>query len=487
MSSLPAHDEIHVISDIHMGGESGRQILRETTRLSKFIRWAGDQRPGERVALVLNGDVFDTLAEPIPGYVAVDEAVSTVQRIMNDPAFTGIWDALSDFVKKAERTLVLVIGNHDIELAFPPVQHLILSRLAGADLSARGRILFSSTGAGYSCMVGPARVFCTHGNEVDPWNYNRYEDLSRAARRLASGRSISPDEWIPNAGTKMVKDIMNEVKKRFAWIDLLKPETSAAVGTLLVLDPAQAAKIARLPAIVSRRVQGAREADERLTADAATFSPVDAARQPTLDDLLGPHLRAAAPPSVDAMMMAAEENYLRGLPATDTGTLGTGQLIWERLTGWVTGVSKEEALRRALQDWLEQDATFRIDNRDECFKGIEPTVGSGIDFIITGHTHLERAIEIGNGRFYFNSGTWIRLLEFTEAMLHDSKSFAEVYEVLMSGTMQAIDSAQFSGRPFVKDQCSAVSIMREDGVVTGRLAHVDSDGVPQPIQTFVRR
>jgi hypothetical protein len=57
----------------------------------------------------------------------------------------------------------------------------------------------------------------------------------------------------------------------------------------------------------------------------------------------------------------------------------------------------------------------------------------------------------------------------------------------MNGTMQAIDSAQFSGRPFVKDQCSAVSIMREDGVVTGRLAHVDSDGVPQPIQTFVRR
>ena len=34
-----------------------------------------------------------------------------------------------------------------------------------------------------------------------------------------------------NAGTRMVKEVMNEVKRRYAWIDLLKPETSAAVGT----------------------------------------------------------------------------------------------------------------------------------------------------------------------------------------------------------------------------------------------------------------
>ena len=35
----------------------------------------------------------------------------------------------------------------------------------------------------------------------------------------------------------MVKDMMNGIKSRYAWVDLLKPETDAAVGVLLALDP----------------------------------------------------------------------------------------------------------------------------------------------------------------------------------------------------------------------------------------------------------
>ena len=48
-----------------MGGKPGFQILRETNRLANFIRWIAKQRPDGRVALILNGDVFDTLAEDI--------------------------------------------------------------------------------------------------------------------------------------------------------------------------------------------------------------------------------------------------------------------------------------------------------------------------------------------------------------------------------------------------------------------------------------
>ena len=148
MSDFPEYDEVHVISDIHMGGKPGFQILRETKRLANYIGWVGGQRPGGRVALVLNGDIFDTLAEDIHGYVAVDEAVDTVKRIMGDPSFKGVWKALADFVKLEGRTLVIVIGNHDIEIAFPTVQRFIISKLAGDDLKARARIEFSTTGCG---------------------------------------------------------------------------------------------------------------------------------------------------------------------------------------------------------------------------------------------------------------------------------------------------------------------------------------------------
>jgi UDP-2,3-diacylglucosamine pyrophosphatase LpxH len=488
MSDLPAFDEVHVISDLHMGGPAGSQILRETGRLAKYIRRLAQQRPQERVALVVNGDLFDTLAEDIDGYVAIDDAEATVRRIMK--SFTPIWEALAEFVKLPDRTLVIVIGNHDIEIAFPSVQRLILSELAGSDLSARARIEFSTIGAGFTCTVGGSRIYCIHGNEVDAWNYNRYEDLAKVSRRLNAGLSLAQDEWIPNAGTRMVREVMNGVKRTYAWIDLLKPETSAAVGALLVLDPTQARKINQLLDILGDRHAGATEVDARLSAEG-----FQAPAQPTmpalpLEQMLGPNLKQAIGQGVDDMLLAAEHNFdkPRTLDAQPDRTLGTGQVIWDRLTGWLRGVSKAEALRRALLDWLEKDKSFDPSDRDETFRLVSGSVGPAIDFIVTGHTHLERAIDMGQGRYYFNSGTWIRLLQLTPAMLADTTSFEEVYKVLCDGRMQTIDEAVFGGERFVMDRTSAVSICREDRQVVGSLIHVEGDGTgaPKVIKSFTR-
>jgi UDP-2,3-diacylglucosamine pyrophosphatase LpxH len=500
MSDFPAYDEIHVISDIHMGGNRPNfQILRETKRLAGYIGWVGKQCPAGNVALVLNGDVFDTLAEELPGYIAVEQAVAVVDRIMNDSSFSGIWEALAAFVAIERRTLIFIIGNHDIEMSFPTVQRLIMTRLAGDDLVKRARIEFSTIGAGYTCLVGGARVYCTHGNEVDAWNYNRYEDLAKVGRRLNAGRSLDPKEWYPNAGTRMVKEVMNEVKEKYKWIDLLKPETQAAVGTLVVLDPSQAKKITDLVSIVGERVSGGREVNQRLSAEG--FQPreqVADASALTVEQLLGPNLREGVSmhaqqdsQDVDAMLALAEANL--GKPNAQivepAAPLGTWQLIFDRLTGWLRDVPKDEALRRALKDWLADDKTFDHTDRDDTFKDVTAAVGASIDFIITGHTHLERAIDMGGGRFYFNCGTWIRLLRFTDAMLKDRDSFKPVYDVLIDGRMELIDEAKFGGQSFVMNQTSAVSIKVENGSVVGRLSHVVGDGTtaPRVIQQFVRK
>ena len=497
MDHFPRYDEIHVVSDLHMGGSDGFQIFRETKRLANYIRWVAGQRPGGRVALILNGDVIDTLAENITGYIAVDEAVSLVQRIMRDPSFGQIWDALADFVKVDGRTLIIVIGNHDIEIAFPTVQQAILNRLADQNLAARARIEFSTTGAGYSCIVGNAVIFCTHGNEVDPWNYVRYEDLSKVARRLNTGRSLTQEEWSPNAGTKMVKEVMNEVKRRYAWIDLLKPEIQAAVGTLLVLDPAQMAKINRLLPIIGEKRRGDNEFDKRLSGDGVQPLGTSTGSSASIDQLLGPSVvegltasGAGGNRTSDDMLLSAEKNFGSQRTRADApdSTLGTGQVIWDRLTGWITGVGQDEALRRALKDWTADDKTFRIDDQDDTYQAISASVGPSVDFIVTGHTHLERAIDMGAGRFYFNCGTWIRLLRLTEPVLGNIDAFRPVYQVLMNGRMDAIDAAIFADQPFVIDQTSAVSIKAESGQVVGHLTHVVGQGTsaPQEIKTFAR-
>ena len=160
-------------------------------------------------------------------------------------------------------------------------------------------------------------------------------------------------------------------------------------------------------------------------------------------------------------------------------------LIWDRLTG----VSKPEALRRALLDWLEKDKSFDPNDRDDTFKQVSAAVGPAIDFVVTGHTHLERAIDRGQDRYYFNCGTWIRLLRFTPAMLASEKSFQEVWGVLSDGHMSAIDAFAPGGQPFVLNQTSAVAIRERDGKVTGELLHVDGDGSGEPgvVKSFTRR
>ena len=151
---LPSFDDLYVISDLHMGGKADFQILRKTARLAGFIRRLAGQTPERRLALVLNGDVIDTLAEDketVPDYVAMQNAPQVVAGIINRDAFSGIWQALADFVRTPNRHLVIVIGNHDIELALPAVQRMLTARLVGDKPAARAQMEFSTTGGGYPC------------------------------------------------------------------------------------------------------------------------------------------------------------------------------------------------------------------------------------------------------------------------------------------------------------------------------------------------
>lgn len=489
--TLPNHDVVHVISDLHMGGEAGFQILREAPRLANYILRLATERPEKAVALVLNGDVFDTLAEDLHGdYVAKELAEKVVSRIMEDSAFKPIWDALSTFARTDNRSLVFVIGNHDIEISFPGVQRLIRQALSGGDPAANGRIEFSTNGAGYTCKVGNARVYCTHGNEFDAWNFNRYEDLARLGRRLNSGRKTDSIDWQPNAGTKMVKEVMNSVKRRYAWIDLLKPENSAAIGTLLAIDASQTKKLGEIVGVVSTLVEGKQEIDGRLSGTSSPSTIPATSGPDALEKLIGPNLREAMKktPAADDMLLAAEPQRGGAAQHQEDGTLGTVGLLWDRLTGWLTGISKEEALRRALQDWLKDDKTFKLDNQDETCTDTLKNIGDGIDVVVTGHTHLARAIDLGGNRLYFNSGTWIRLMKFTEAMLKDEDSFKPVFAALTDGKMSTLDSTTIAGEPLVMDCTTEIELVADGGALIGRLNRIIGDGTvsPQTIQELKR-
>ena len=485
---LPSFDDLYVISDLHMGGEPGFQILQHTNRLAGFIHRLASQTPERRLALVLNGDVIDTLAEDkktVPDYVAMQDAPQVVAGIIDRDAFSGIWQALVDFVRTPNRHLVIVIGNHDIELALPAVQRMLTARLVGDKPAARAQLEFSTTGGGYPCKVGDKRVFCTHGNETDAWNYNRYEALAQLGRHVDVGKPL--DNWQANAGTRIVKEVMNEVKTRYKWIDLLKPENKAMLGgVLLTLDPRQARKLADIIAILPDRVTAGFDRDSRLGGAEAT--PADAPVSP-FDQMLGPHLQQLRPaqgaspaPRADDMLLAAESALQDGLGASSANesTLGSFQLIWDRMTGWLTGMPKEEALRRALLDWLDGDRSFDPTyGKQADDKAIVASIAfAAADFIVAGHIHLARDIDLGNGRRYLNSGTWIRLIHLTPTLLDDSAVFrTTLYPALDKGGMADLDECTINGEPLILDRTTAVRIYKDaEGATHGELRRVTGDG-----------
>jgi hypothetical protein len=119
--------------------------------------------------------------------------------------------------------------------------------------------------------------------------------------------------------------------------------------------------------------------------------------------------------SEDALLLDAERalkdrNGTREAVGQEEGMLGVGDIV----ASWFGLVDKIEGLRRALDDWLADDTTFDIDQHDDTYDAIIDRIGLEVEYVVTGHTHLAREIEFSQ-RFYYNCGTWIRLLRLTKA------------------------------------------------------------------------
>ncbi len=242
---LQSFDELYVISDLHLGGKTGFQIFNQGATLSAFIDGLTGKPLDQRVGLVLNGDSVDFLAEASTEYLDPQGAVQKLQKILiEDPSFSGVFSALQGFVATPNRQLIIVLGNHDIELALPEVKEWLLENISNKKQDARGRVTMCYDGTGFACDVGGKRVFCIHGNDVDIWNFADQKQLREVALSLNCGQT--PPEWDANAGTRMVIDVMNSIKRQYPIVDLLKPEVEAVVPILLCLKPDCFKEISRI-------------------------------------------------------------------------------------------------------------------------------------------------------------------------------------------------------------------------------------------------
>jgi UDP-2,3-diacylglucosamine pyrophosphatase LpxH len=487
MESFPQFDEIYVVSDLHLGGVPGFQIFGSGKELGALINHIRD-RPASRVAIVINGDSVDFLAEPGARYFDPKGANDKLDRIVGDASFKPVFDALKEFLDRVNRHLIITLGNHDVELALPWVRSHFVELLAGNSDAARGRITLSMDGTGYACSVGGASVLCIHGNEVDTWNVTDYERLRRSARDCVQGRSM--EDWTPNAGTKLVIDVMNGIKRTYPFVDLLKPEVEAVVPVLLALDPGQLPKLSRIMAVATRlgwdtvrRMTGFLSAGE---APEPGFVAIDrqaeeeSASTAAIEHLLNrtfAHQDDSHAASESRELMNEVENMFNKrtdplalvAPGRSAEMLGGFSAAWD----WISGRPRNEVLREALEK-LKEDRTFDVRNADSPYRRIDELVGSGFDYVITGHTHQERVLARSRGRgMYFNTGTWVALMNFSEKQLFSATEFASLFTVLESSrTIAALEL--YPG--LVERKPAVVCITQEGGVVQALLKRVTLPG-----------
>ena len=465
--------QVYVISDLHLGGDystsgkpgdRGFRLCTHVPELAEFTRELATRDPAtSRVELVINGDLVDFLAEGDSGWVPFiadpEQAVRRFDAIVErDRIF---FEALAELLERGHR-LTMLLGNHDIELCLPQVR----SRLdAALNLSGRHDFNFVHDGEAYS--IGSALI--EHGNRYDSFNFVDYEALSRIRTLLSRGFS-RPDlrGFEPPVGSKLVCSVFNEIKQRYGFIDLLKPESLAVAPLLLALEPGLRKKLATiaklglqqaaqntvsklLPVQVARRgdaigedissvntgdVDGSFGSDMGATASSSSGGEMGGGgfpigvgdRQPREPDALVEALKETLGDEASEFLgeldgvdpAASDPSSAFGSDISAGDGLGRAfsllQLVASKDDGRVE--RRLPLLARALQA-LHNDRTFDrdVELATNYVKAAERLGNRGFRYVLFGHTHLAKRIELDGGVTYLNSGTWCDLMEFPKDVL----------------------------------------------------------------------
>ncbi|MGZ3805249.1 MAG: metallophosphoesterase [Pseudobdellovibrionaceae bacterium] len=512
---------IFVISDLHLGGRPdevsaegiitrhGFQICHAYGELIRFVDWLrelANDTDNEEIELIINGDIVDFLAvdefdDPEIGAQlwTVDEAHAViklnkiVERTRVDGK-RGVFEAMGDFLREGSR-LTLLIGNHDVELALPKVRQRLMELL---DYEG-GRLRFVYDGEAYT--VG--RVLIEHGNRYDPWNMIDHSALrqerSVRSRGLPVYEKDRPESYfIPPAGTHLVIGLMNRIKDRYHFVDLLKPEADTVIPLLFALEPG------RKPTI------------DEILQDVDKIFKIAMKHQDT--ELKNGNLSYKGAEGVELKRILREKlgNAVEYFYSEDGSTLEAGSSVIPRSSNYKSGQLSFKSEMRKGEQWLKKkydqlaelegsaskfydamkirnakddekklhqlhvtlravgnsDHSFEIDHeispyldaaRDIALKG-------GFEAIIYGHTHLPKKVPIYDSEqpssgvlpkaWYLNTGTWSDVMRIPEELVAD---YSQARKELLK-FVEALRNNDFSR--YVKRYLSFVEVLvdlREGG------------------------
>jgi UDP-2,3-diacylglucosamine pyrophosphatase LpxH len=403
-------------------------MLGDPVSLCSFLDQVADYRPpaGERTELVINGDFVDFLAlSPNLGWTATENEAK--EKLINCfGQFPLVFEALARAVNRVDYVTIL-LGNHDIELAYPGVRRELFRKLE----TNEHRCLFIGDNQAY--RLGDLHI--EHGNRYDSFNAVDYDGLRHAVSALSRGEESPEMEVCP--GSQLVEQMVAPLKKAYPFVDLLKPETKVLPLLLIALEPSKMAVFQDVITFADKwwkqlgrlgfwRLE-IRQSREKYIAGSSYRTGLPKSLVDDFPELTNPPQGTAPGDGV-----ADSINYQRPIAA-------------ERL----------KKIQSALRYVLKEDRTFQDDSEDgpylDAAKGLVARPGrSGWvppQIVVMGHTHAIRNVSIDNGT-YLNTGAWVDMIRANNDCLANSEAGRAALEAWLTDLILSPDSLRSRRQAF---------------------------------------
>lgn len=453
---LSVKHRVFVISDLHLGGEypssnqsgqvgpRGFRICTQVALLASFIRQVTHEGGlGSTCELVINGDFLDFLAEKSDDDLTwkpfIDNSMSAAKRlsVMIDRDRI-VFDALKDLLAAGHR-LTILLGNHDTELSILPVRQVLEQELKTD--GKHFRFIFD----GEAHLIGP--VIIEHGNRYDGWNVIDHDGLRRTRSAQSRGEALSQDRaFSAPAGSVMVATVMNQIKERFPFVDLLKPENEATLPLLLTLAPQYREHLMKVIKLAMKAQRHSLGADgQPLYAGDIGAQGVDSA-EAQLAYILASHVPEAEVREFVELINQAAPPRLPGIEDEVAWT-------WKDVTDYMSLfplittpstllAARLPALLTALRTLRDERSFNRSQESEQYLEAAKKLISRGSKVAVFGHTHLAKRVSVGGG-VYLNTGTWADLIRFPYEKLDQERQYALEWLSGFAGDMENGEISQY--------------------------------------------
>ncbi len=436
---LECDKPVYIISDLHLargrdisGNFAGTENFFYDDEFARFLRKIDRTAEGAPALLVINGDFIDFLrVTDVPqGHAAIREWSYFLSRVGIDKSegelanaisekehedglktheFKSVWkmmaiaeghydlfNALADWLARGNE-LILLKGNHDLEWAWPGVRNalrlILTDRMSELDPSASydDHLESLTSGLGFidRAMLLNNELYIEHGHRYDAYSCVRPMDQNFLTH--------SPDELNIPLGSMFNRYVINKIELAYPYYDNVRPR--ASLLPMLVRERLPLAiKLLfwHLPFVL--RVLPKKQYAWPVFRPAILF--VLFVVLPMA--FVGYEVYQILKPALSSTI-ASQESALSGQILSFLNGIGAmvGSYIMARLFAYL---KLEEPIT------LAPEATMLMQKVKEA------------KYYVMGHTHYPEQF-VDKGKHFFNSGTWIPMVENTSSAIKMEKTF----------------------------------------------------------------